>query len=63
MIVKDRAAPGIGAITSNELHWATIDWRTVKQKVKNLRRRIYRATQAEQWNRVRNLMKLMYEVE
>lgn len=59
MIVKDRAVTGIGAMTSHEIHWTTIDWRNVKHKVKNLRRGIYHATQAKQRNRVRSLMKLM----
>jgi RNA-directed DNA polymerase len=39
--------------------WADIDWKKVKQRVKNLRQRIYRATQEGQWNKVRSLTKLM----
>ncbi|MEM6434793.1 MAG: group II intron reverse transcriptase/maturase [Cyanobacteria bacterium P01_D01_bin.115] len=40
-------------------HWTSIDWGQVKKRVRNLRQRIYRATQNSQWNRVRSLMKLM----
>lgn len=39
--------------------WGTINWRTVGKRIKNLRRRIYRASQGGQWNKVRSLMKLM----
>ena len=39
--------------------WDSIDWPQVEKKVKNLRQRIYRATQQGQWNRVRSLKKLM----
>ena len=39
--------------------WADIDWRAVKKHVKNLRQRIYRATQKQQWNKVRSLKKLL----
>ncbi|MEM8717318.1 MAG: group II intron reverse transcriptase/maturase, partial [Cyanobacteria bacterium P01_G01_bin.4] len=40
-------------------HWTSIHWGQVKKRVRNLRQRIYRATQNGQWNRVRSLMKLM----
>lgn len=39
--------------------WATINWKLVNKRVKNLRQRIYRATQNGQWNKVRSLTKLM----
>lgn len=39
--------------------WATINWKLAKKRVRNLRQRIYRATQNGQWNKVRSLMKLM----
>ena len=57
-IVKDRVHLDIGARKPLQ-HWATIDWGQVKKRVRNLRQRIYRATQNGQWNRVRSLMKLM----
>jgi len=39
--------------------WASINWKSVKKRVRNLRQRIYRATENGQWNKVRSLMKLM----
>jgi RNA-directed DNA polymerase len=56
--VKDRVCKDIGAGKPLE-DWAAIDWKLVKKRVRNLRQRIYRATQHGQWNRVRSLMKLM----
>jgi RNA-directed DNA polymerase len=56
--VQDRVKPDIGA-EGPEPDGDTIDWSTVEEKVKNLRQRIYRATQQGQWNRVRSLKKLM----
>jgi RNA-directed DNA polymerase len=41
------------------MHWADINWKQQRNRVKNLRQRIYRSTQNQQWNRVRSLMKLM----
>ncbi len=56
--MKDRIGNDIGA-TEPTAEWGTIDWSLLRRKVKNLRRRIYRATQEQQWNKVRSLMKLM----
>lgn len=56
--MKDRVLTDIGAVAPGQV-WAAIDWRPIRKRVKNLRRRIYRATQQQQWNRVRSLMKLM----
>lgn len=56
--MQDRVSPDIGA-PEPPLDWQAIDWATVKRKVKNLRQRIYRATQEERWNQVRSLKKLM----
>lgn len=56
--MKDRVGNDIGA-TTTLVEWSTINWQTVNKRVRNLRRRIYRATQMHQWNRVRSLMKLM----
>src|SRR5260363_262713 len=58
MLVKDRAASGIGASTLPRV-WHSIDWKATAHRVRNLRRRIYRASQLQQPNRVRSLMKLM----
>jgi RNA-directed DNA polymerase len=56
--VKDRFRQEIGA-KARLKNWADLNWRSMKKQVRNLRRRIYRATQNHQWNRVRSLMKLM----
>lgn len=56
--MEDRVSNDIG-VPEPELDWTTIDWSKVNAKVKNLRQRIYRATQEGQWNRVRSLTKLM----
>jgi RNA-directed DNA polymerase len=39
--------------------WNTIDWHQEEQRVRNLRQRIFRATQAGDWKRARSLQKLM----
>ena len=56
--MKDRARKGIGIKTS-AIDWNSIDWKKVEKRVRNLRRRIYRAVKNQQWNVVRSLMKLM----
>lgn len=56
--MEDRTSNGIG-ITEQNLQWADINWKSVKSNVRKLRRRIYRATQKKEWNKVRSLMKLM----
>jgi RNA-directed DNA polymerase len=56
--VKDRVRQDIGA-TAPLTAWAEIDWKRVRRRVKNLRQRIYRATENGQWKKVRNLTKLM----
>ena len=56
--MKDRVLKDIGAM-GHLTDWSQIDWRSASKRVRNLRRRIYRATQCGQWNRVRSLMKLM----
>lgn len=39
--------------------WELINWRTIDASIKKLRRRIFRATCEQKWNRVRSLTKLM----
>jgi len=39
--------------------WASINWKLIKKRVRNLRQRIYRAAQNGQCNKVKSLMKLM----
>ena len=56
--VNERAPMDIGA-QGPLPDWVAIDWQLVKKRVKNLRQRMYRATQNGQWNQVRSLTKLM----
>jgi RNA-directed DNA polymerase len=56
--VKDRVLTDIGA-KEPLTDWYSIDWKKVNKRVKNLRQRIYRATENRQWNKVRSLTKLM----
>lgn len=39
--------------------WHTINWRKVNSNIRNLRRRIFRATQERNWKKVNSLQKLM----
>ena len=56
--MKDRFSNEIGAREQLK-DWLDIDWKAIKNSVRNLRRRIYRAKQNSQWNKVRSLMKLI----
>ncbi len=42
-----------------DTNWNSIDWHQEERRVRNLRQRIFRATQADDWKRVRSLQKLM----
>lgn len=57
-MAKDRVGNDIGPIGQAD-DWKAIDWQSVKRRVRNLRRRIFRATTNGDWNQVRSLMKLM----
>ena len=48
-------------VTGTERHtdWNGVNWRTINKRVRNLRQRIFRATQAEEWAKVRDLQRLM----
>ncbi|TMR05497.1 group II intron reverse transcriptase/maturase [Nonomuraea turkmeniaca] len=39
--------------------WDAVDWRTCEQEVRRLRQRIFKATQEQDWAKVRSLQKLM----
>lgn len=56
--MKDRVNQDIGA-TKLLQDWEDIDWKPIEKRVRNLRQRIFRATECGQWNKVRSLMKLM----
>jgi RNA-directed DNA polymerase len=57
-LAKDRVHLDIGP-KEPLLDWSDIDWRKVKKRVRNLRQRIFRATQNSQWKKAHSLMKLM----
>jgi RNA-directed DNA polymerase len=41
------------------VHWDRIDWRGQEERVRRLRQRIFKASQEQDWPKVRNLQKLM----
>jgi len=45
--------------TKRPIEWNNVNWRAVNRQVRNLRQRIFRATQAGEYNKVRSLQKLM----
>ena len=46
-------------VTERISDWHSIDWYKVNHNIRNLRRRIFKATQVNDWKKVRNLQKLM----
>ena len=62
-VMVDLAAldPGGGTVNGPEdrLNWDAVKWRHQETQVQRLRQRIFKATQAADWKRVRNLQKLM----
>src|SRR5437588_8432315 len=48
-----------GTKKHSDTNWNSIDWHQQERHVRNLRQRIFRATQAGEWKRVRSLQKLM----
>ncbi|MBV9173324.1 MAG: group II intron reverse transcriptase/maturase [Chloroflexi bacterium] len=55
---RTRAVAATGA-PSLEAAWASIDWAQATHQVTNLRQRIFRATQQQEWQKVRDLQKLL----
>ncbi len=45
--------------TETQTDWQSIDWKKANRIVRNLRQRIFRATQRGDWKKVRSLQKLM----
>lgn len=45
--------------TTEQIDWRTVNWQQADKSVRNLRERIFRATQAGDHHKVRNLQKLM----
>lgn len=56
--VKDRTEYGIGT-DGKDFDWNLIPWEFIENSIRKLRRRIFRATREQKWNKVRSLMKLM----
>ena len=52
-------APDVTGAPDLAAQWAGIDWARANRRVKNLRQRIFRATQQQDWKRVRHLQKLL----
>ena len=46
-------------VSKRTTEWHSVNWRKANKVVRNLRRRIFRATQEGNWQKVRNLQKLM----
>src|SRR5919204_5726804 len=55
---RTRPTVSTGAL-SLEAAWASIDWAQANRQVTNLRQRIFRATQQQEWQKVRDLQKLL----
>jgi hypothetical protein len=52
-------ATGLANGATRPTDWQGVDWRAANREVRNLRRRIFRASQAGDWATVRSLQKLM----
>src|SRR5947209_8557790 len=60
MMQRTRARPAVSTgAPSLEEAWASIDWAQANRQVTNLRQRIFRATQQQEWQTVRDLQKLL----
>lgn len=46
-------------VTERTTDWHNVDWRKARRVVRNLRRRIFKATREGNWRKVRNLQRLM----
>src|SRR5919202_1707195 len=53
------SAPASTGAASLEQAWASIDWAQAHRQVTNLRQRLFRATQQQEWQRVCDLQKLL----
>src|SRR5258708_1788116 len=51
--------PGDANRTEELTNWNAIDWRETNRHVRNLRQRIFRATQEGDWDKVQSLQRLM----
>ena len=46
-------------VTTKTTEWHEVDWQRAYHNVRNLRRRIFKATESKDWRKVRNLQRLM----
>ena len=46
-------------VTAKTTQWHDVNWQNAYDKVRNLRRRIFKATESNDWRKVRNLQRLM----
>ena len=49
----------IANVTERITNWHRVNWRNANRQVRNLRRRIFKATEEGNWRKVRNLQRLM----
>ena len=49
----------VNVTNKNYTHWQSVDWQKANRVVKNLRRRIFKATREKRWKTVRNLQRLL----
>ncbi len=49
----------VNVINKNKTNWHSVNWQKTNRVVKNLRRRIFKATRNENWKTVRNLQRLL----
>lgn len=54
-----KVAPATTGAQSQPEAWAGIDWARANRRVENLRQRIFRATQEQDWKEVRDLQRLL----
>jgi hypothetical protein len=57
--MQERATATVTGTERPPTDWQHVDWRKANKVVRNLRQRIFRATQQGDWNKVRSLQKLM----
>jgi RNA-directed DNA polymerase len=59
VVTTSQHAPAITGAQSPEDLWTSIDWAKASKQVRNLRQRIFRATQEQDWQKVRDLQRLL----
>lgn len=59
MNTTDKHAPAATGAQSPADEWTSIDWPQASARVRNLRQRIFRATQEQDWRKVRDLQRLL----